>query len=58
MAYEKIKYNNQYNKENYDKITILVPRGEKDEWKAFAKQNGISLTEMIRRAVADYFEKS
>lgn len=58
MAYEKIKYNNQYNKENYDKITILVPRGEKDEWKAFAQQNGISLTEMIRRAVADYFEKS
>lgn len=58
MAYEKIKYNNQYNKANYDKITILVPKGEKDEWKAFAQKKGLSMTEMVRRAVADYFEKS
>ena len=58
MAYEKIKYNNAYNKENYDRITVMVPKGEKDEWKALAKKKGLSLTEMVRLAVADYFEKS
>ena len=58
MAYEKIKYNNQYNKENYDRITILVPKGEKAEWKALAERKGLSLTEMVRRAVAGYSEKN
>lgn len=57
MAFDQIKYNNDYNRANYDKITIMVPKGEKDNWKALAEENGISMTELIRRAVADYSEK-
>ena len=57
MAFDQIKYSNAYNKENYDKVQIMVPKGEKESWKALAKEQGISMSEMIRRAVADYFEK-
>lgn len=57
MAFDQIKYNNDYNRANYDKITIMVPKGEKDDWKALAEEKGISMTELIRRAVADYSEK-
>ena len=57
MAFDQIKYSNAYNKENYDKVQIMVPKGEKESWKALAKKQGISMSEMIRRAVADYFEK-
>ena len=57
MAFDQIKYNNDYNRANYDKITIMVPKGEKDNWKALAEAQGISMTEFIRRAVADFSEK-
>lgn len=57
MAFDQIKYGNAYNKANYDKIQIMVPKGEKENWKALAKTQGISMSEMIRRAVADYSEK-
>lgn len=57
MAFDQIKYSNDYNRENYDKISVLVPKGEREQWKALAKRQGISVSEMIRRAVADYAEK-
>ena len=57
MPFDQIKYANNYNKENYDKIAIMVPKGERERWKAEAKKQGLSLSEMVRRAVAEYFEK-
>lgn len=29
MAYEKIQYNNEYNKANYDRCIFNVPKGRK-----------------------------
>lgn len=29
MAYEKVKYNNEYNKQAYDRLNIQVPKGQK-----------------------------
>lgn len=58
MAFDPIKYANEYNKENYDKVTIMIPKGEKEMWKAFAKAQGISMSEMVRRAVDMYSEKN
>lgn len=58
MAYEKIAYNNEFNRQNYDAITIRVPKGEKVVWQTAAKSKGLSLTEIIRRAMEDYMQKN
>ena len=58
MTFDPIKYANEYNRENYDKVTIMIPKGEKEQWKALAKTQGISMSEMIRRAVDEYSEKN
>lgn len=38
MAYDKVKYNNEYNKENYTAITIRIQKGQKalieEHWKS------------------------
>ena len=37
MKYEKVTYNNNYNKEHYDEIKIRVPKGMKEKIKETAK---------------------
>ena len=55
MAYKKtdklIQYNNAYNKDNYDRITVLVRKGRKEEIKACADANGESVNAFINRAI-------
>ena len=29
MSYDKVKYNNEYNKQTYDRLNIQVPKGRK-----------------------------
>lgn len=45
-------YKNNYAKANYDRITLQVPKGTKEEWKALAADNGLSLNEYICHLVA------
>ena len=40
MAYNKIKYNKKYNKENYERFTFRVKRGEKEKIKKHLKNKG------------------
>lgn len=40
MAFEQFKYQNDYNKEKYDRIPINVPKGKKELIKAYALSNG------------------
>ena len=47
MAFDQIKYNNEYNKSNYDTIRALVPKGRGKEIKDFAKANGESVSVMV-----------
>lgn len=51
MAFDQIKYNNEYNKSNYDTIRALVPKGRGKEIKDFAKANGESVSTLIVRAL-------
>lgn len=44
-----IKYVNDYKRDNYDRINLLVPKGEKDEIKARADRNGESVNAYINR---------
>lgn len=49
--FNQIEYINAYNREKYDRITILVPKGRKEEIKATAKKEGLSVNEYIINAI-------
>lgn len=49
--FDKVKYDNQYIKENLDIIKFSVPKGEKDKIKRYAEQRGESISAFLRRAV-------
>ena len=49
--FNQIEYMNAYNREKYDRITIVVPKGRKDEIKAAAKNEGRSVNEYIINAI-------
>lgn len=55
MPYKKterlIQYNNQYNKENYDRINLTLPKGYKERIKEFSDANGESVNAFIKRAI-------
>lgn len=41
-------YNNKFNREKYDRITVMLPKGTKEEYKTQAKNKGFaSLTQYI-----------
>jgi len=49
--YDKIKYNNAFNKEKYDRISLMVPSGKRNIIKTEAKKLGMSTNEYINRAI-------
>ena len=55
MAYKKteklIKYNNNFNKENYDRISLMVAKGKKEVIQQKAKENGESVNAFINKAI-------
>lgn len=42
---------NKYNAKSYDRISVIVKKGVKDEWKAEAEKLGLSLNAFVERAV-------
>lgn len=52
----KMDYINRYNQENYQKITLQVPKGTRDKWKDEAESRGQSMTAMIVEAVEEYID--
>lgn len=61
MAYKKtdklIQYNNDYNKNNYDRISLMVKKGDKDKIKRHAEARGESVNAFINRAIDMLLEK-
>lgn len=51
MAFDKVSYDKGFIKEHYDRIEFTVPKGKRDEFKAFAKKQGIPMAELIVLAV-------
>lgn len=49
--YDKIKYNNEFNKNNYDSLRIVVPKGIKSKLQKYCKQQGISLNKLINNFI-------
>ena len=48
------KYINEYQKETYDRITILVKKGQKEKIKQLASNYGMSLSEYIVFCINTY----
>ncbi|MCR5609446.1 MAG: hypothetical protein K6G26_10330 [Lachnospiraceae bacterium] len=44
-------YKNKFSKENYDRITILVPKGQKDVIKKKASELNVSVNEYINSLI-------
>lgn len=52
------EYANEYIKDNYDKVSLLLkPKGKKDEVKAHAKSQGESVNGFIARAIDEQMKR-
>ena len=55
--FDPLKYVSEYTKEHYDKITIIAPKGTKENYKNIAKSEGLSVSQYIMGAVK-FYEKN
>lgn len=56
--FNQIQYQNEYNKQKYDRITIMVPKGMKEQIEESMKAAGFkSRNEFIMAAIREKMEK-
>jgi predicted HicB family RNase H-like nuclease len=48
---------NRYNEKAYDRISLVVPKGQKEVIKAHAEAHGESLNRFIQRAIDETIKK-
>ena len=48
---------NKYMKENYDRVNLTMPKGEKNAVKAHAEARGESVNSFINRAIKEAMER-
>ena len=53
-----IQYNNNYNKEHYQRVSLMLPNGKKEIIQERAKANGESVNAFINRAIDELLNKS
>ena len=51
------KANEKYNAKAYDQVKVLVKKGEREQLKAHAEQQGESLNGFINRAIKETIER-
>ena len=49
--FNQITYQNNYIKEKYDQVRLLVPKGNREKIKARAEAKGMSVNEYINRLI-------
>ena len=54
MAFDKVAYDNEYRRQNYDRIAVQIPKGRKDALKAYADRHGETLNSLFVKAVEQY----
>lgn len=55
--YNKVSYNREYNEKNYDRIALTVPKGKKEEIKAYADGKGEPVNAFINRIIEEAMQK-
>ena len=48
---------NKYKKTNYDRLELVVPKGQKDAIKAHAEARGESVNGFVSRAISEAMER-
>lgn len=51
MAFDSNAYKQEFNKQNYERVPFDVPKGKRDEIKALAKQEGLSVNDLSKSAL-------
>lgn len=51
------KYVNDYQKEKYDRITVMAAKGKKEEYQAAAKLKGMKLSSFVQHCVEKELER-
>ena len=46
-----VQYNNQYKRENYDRVLVLLPKGRGIQLKMAAVVRGLSVSQLVTRAL-------
>lgn len=57
MGKTSAKVKNRYNDKAYDRITVVVPKGQKEIIKAYAEAHGESVNGFIQKAIAKAMEQ-
>ena len=55
--FDKVRYNNDYNKSAYDRISLMLPKGKKELIRAHADSKGESVNAFINRAIDALLEQ-
>ena len=54
--FNKIEYNKEYNKQQYDTVNLRIPKGLRQTWKDAAENAGQSLNAYVMEAVETRME--
>lgn len=57
MGKTSSKVKNRYNEKVYDRISLVVPKGRKEELQAYAASQGESLNAFVNRAITEAINK-
>lgn len=49
-------YVNNFTREQYDRISVIVPKGQKAELQEIAERLGVSLNRLIKNALDEYIK--
>lgn len=55
MAFDQNAYKQEFSRLNYDSVLFQFRKGNKDKLKALAKQEGLSVNELLKRAILNTY---
>lgn len=57
MAFEGTKYRNDFNKQKYDRYSLMLPKGKKEQLEQFCQEEKIrSINSLINAAIDEYIK--
>ncbi len=56
MAFDQNRYISDFKKENYDQMAFLVPKGKRKVIKDFANKQGLSISQLVIRALEEQYK--
>lgn len=55
MAFDQNKYITEFKRDNYDAVTFLIPKGKKKVLKDYAQKQGLSVSQVVVRALEEQY---